>query len=131
MGSTFFAEGGLKGNFVPEVFARKWGQLIDSGVGFVLGLFNEKHLIGVFGSIVAEDLNNTDLVANECFWFVKPEARGRGFALLLAYEEEAKRRGAVRCSMVHLKSLQPERLGSIYEKRGYIPTETAYLKTLI
>lgn len=130
MGPAFFAEGGLPGSFVPDIFATKWASLIEQGIGFILGLFREGKLSGAFGAIVAEDLNNGELVANECFWFVQPEARGRGFELLLAYEEEARKRGAKRCSMIHLKALQSERLGELYERRGYAPIETSYFKEL-
>jgi len=130
MGPVFFAEGKLPGRFVPSVFISKWTYLIESGLGFILGLFRDNQLVGVFGAIVAEDLNDGDMVANECFWFVKPEARGRGVELLSAYEAEAKKRGAVRCSMIHLISLQPDRLAHIYQKRGYRAIETSYFKDL-
>ena len=130
LGPAFFSEGKLPGRFVPEVFAAKWGLLIGQGIGFILGLFREDRLVGAFGGIISEDLNDGDPVANECFWFVKPEARGRGFELLLAYEEEARKRGAVRCSMIHLLSLQPEKLGELYERRGYRAVETSYFKEL-
>ncbi len=130
MAPAFFAEGKIPGRFVPEVFIAKWGSLIEQGIGFMLGLFRDGKLSGAFGAIVTEDLNSADLVANECFWFVLPEARGRGFELLLAYEEEARKRGAVRCSMIHLLSLQPEKLGELYQRRGYTPVETSYFKEL-
>jgi len=130
MGPAFWAEGMLPGAFIPGVFCAKWQSLIEQNIGFILGLFSEGKIVGTFGAIVAEDLNDAKLVANECFWFVKPEARGRGFELLIAYEEEARRRGAVRCSMIHLLNLQPERLAHIYERRGYLAVETSYFKEL-
>ncbi len=130
MGSLFMQEGAMPGRFISDVFVARWTTLLNMGIGFMLGLFSEDKLSGVFGAIVSEDLNDGDLVANEMFWFVRPEERGRGFSLLLAYEEEAKKRGAKRCSMVHLLSLQPERLSEIYKKRGYRPIETSYFKEL-
>lgn len=130
MGPSFFREGALPGEFVPEVFVKKWTELIEQGFGFILGLFRENEMIGAFGAVVIGDLNDGKLVANECFWFVTPESRGRGFELLLAYEEEARRRGAVRCSMIHLIGLQPDKLSQIYEKRGYRAVETSYFKEL-
>lgn len=129
-GPAFFAEGGFPGRFIPEVFCSKWKALVDGGIGFIVGLFSGDKMTGVFGAVVVEDLNDGELVANECFWFVSPESRGRGFELLLAYEEEARRRGAKRCSMIHLLSLQPEKLAEIYKKRGYRAIETSYLKEL-
>lgn len=130
MGPAFWVEGKLPGKFIPEVFCAKWGSLIEQNIGFILGLFSGEKLVGAFGAIVAEDLNDASLVANECFWFVMPEARGRGFELLLSYEEEAKARGAVRCSMIHLLNLMPEKLAHIYERRGYVAVETSYFKEL-
>jgi GNAT superfamily N-acetyltransferase len=130
LGPQFFAEGGLPGRFVPDVFSAKWGSLIEQGIGFILGLFRDGRIAGAFGGVVVEDLNSGDLVASECFWFVTPESRGRGFELLLAYEAEARKRGAVRCSMIHLLSLQPEKLGELYERRGYKAVETSYFKEL-
>lgn len=130
MGPAFFAEGKLPGSFVPAVFVTKWSWLIENGIGFILGLFREGKLCGAFGGIATEDLNDGVKVANECFWFVKPEARGRGFELLLAYEEEARRLGCARCSMIHLINLQPEKLAEVYERRGYRAVETSYFKEL-
>jgi GNAT superfamily N-acetyltransferase len=130
MGPAFFAEAGLPGSFVPSVFVAKWGSLIEQGIGFILGLFRDGSLCGAFGGIVSEDLNDGQPVANECFWFVQPDARGRGFELLLAYEEEARKRGAVRCSMIHLHALSASRLGELYERRGYRAVETSYFKEL-
>lgn len=130
MGPAFLKESGAPGGFVPEVFVQKWTELISQGFGFILGLFRGQELTGAFGAVVVGDINDGKLVANECFWFVKPEARGRGFELLIAYEEEARRRGAERCSMIHLLNLQPEKLGQLYERRGYRAVETSYFKEL-
>lgn len=130
MGPAFFAEGNLPGSFIPDVFVAKWSSLIAQGVGFVLGLFRDGVMAGAFGAVVGEDLNDGKLVASECFWFVNPDARGRGFELLLAYEEEARKRGASRCSMIHLHALSASRLGELYERRGYRAVETSYFKEL-
>lgn len=130
MGPKFYAEGKLPGSFVPEVFAAKWTELIELGLGFIIGLFEGSKLNGCFGAIVVGDPNDGVLAANEMFWFVEPESRGRGLSLMSAYEEEAKKRGAKRCSMIHLLNLQPEKLAHLYERRGYRAVETAYHKDL-
>ncbi len=129
-GAPFITESGVHSGFVPSVFVAKWGSLISAGIGFILGLFREEKLVGVFGAIVAENLNDASVEANECFWFVAPEHRGRGLELLNAYEAAAQARGAKRCSMIHLLSLQPERLRDLYIRRGYAPVETSYFKEL-
>lgn len=129
-GAGFIAESGIRSGFIPDVFVKKWESLISIGMGFILGLFREEKLVGVFGAVVAENLNDASVEANECFWFVDPEHRGRGLELLSAYETAALARGAKRCSMVHLLSLQPERLRDLYMRRGYTPVETSYFKEL-
>ncbi len=130
MGHDFFNEGKLPGKFVIDVFMKKWTSLIEINVAFVLGLFSGDKVVGAFGAMVLEDINDGELVAAEAFWFVDEAHRGRGLELLVAYEKEAKARGAVRCSMIHLLSLQPERLGELYKRRGYQPVETSYFKNL-
>lgn len=130
MGNLFYAEGLIPGRFSSEVFIRRWSALIEQDIGFILGLLIDGKFIGAFGAIISPDVNDDDLVANECFWFVHPEHRGRGLQLLIEYENEARRRGAKRCSMIHLLSLQPERLSELYKRRGYRPIETSYFKDL-
>ncbi len=130
LGPQFYAEGKLPGKFVPEVFAAKWTELMELGMGFILGLFDGPKLAGVFGAVVAGDVNDGEMTANEMFWFVRPESRGRGLSLMSAYEAEARKRGAKRCSMIHLLELQPEKLADLYERRGYRAVETAYHKEL-
>lgn len=130
MGPEFYKESGLMGSFIPDIFVAKWTAFINLDIGFVIGLFRDGKLAGGFGAIVSDDFNDGAIVASECFWFVSSEARGRGFELLLAYEEEARKRGAVRCSMIHLLALQADRLGELYERRGYKAIETAYMKEL-
>lgn len=117
--------------FVPTVWVSKWAKLIESGVGFILKAESDGVIVGSLGFIAVEDLNDGNLVANEAFWFVLPEARGRGFELLIKYEEEARGIGCSRCSMIHLEKLQPEKLGKLYLKRGYEKMETSYFKQLI
>ena len=130
LGPQFYAEGKLPGKFVPEIFATKWTELIELGMGFILGLFDGHKLQGCFGAIVAEDLNDGELRANELFWFVNEDDRGHGLCLFNAYEKEAIRRGAKWISMIHLKGLHPEGLSRLYERRGYRAVETAYHKEL-
>lgn len=130
MGPKFYAEGKVPGEFIPEVFVASWTTLIDRGLGFIVGLFEESKLCGCLGAAVTKCLNSGKLIASEMFWFVLPEARGGGLRMLQAYEDEAKRRGAVRCSMALIKGLQPEALGKLYERRGYRAFEIAYSKEL-
>lgn len=130
LGPQFYAEGKMPGKFVPEIFAAKWTELIEKGFGFIIGLFDGPKLDGVFGAVVVGDVNDGELVSNEMFWFVSKESRGGGLRLLKTYEEEARKRGAKRCSMGHLLALQPEKTDSLYRRLGYTPVETSYFKNL-
>lgn len=128
LGPQFYAEGKLPGRFVPEIWARKWTELMELGMGFIFGMFDGPKLEGCFGAIVAEDLNDGELRANELFWFVNEDERGHGLRLFNAYEAEAERRGAKWISMIHLNGLHPVGLSRLYERRGYRAVETAYYK---
>lgn len=130
MGPKFYAEGKIPGEFIPEVFVASWTTLIERGIGFIVGLFEESRLCGCLGAAVTKCLNSGKLIANEMFWFIQSESRGHGLRMLQAYEDESKKRGATRCSMALISSLQPEVLGKIYERRGYRPFEIAYTKEL-
>lgn len=127
---SFFAEAGLPAKLVPAVWVQKWAALINAGVGFILKKEVNGEPVGALGFVATEDLNDGELTANEAFWFILPQYRGRGFELLMKYEEEAKAMGCARCNMIHLSDLQPERLGELYVKRGYKKTETSYFKKL-
>lgn len=131
IGKWFFLEGKLPGKIDPAIFVKKWSILIDSGVGFILKQEKNGVIVGALGFIVIEDINDGAKIAGEAFWFVLQEYRGRGFELLIKYEREAEALGCQRIGMVHLESIQPERLSKLYVKRGYKKTETAYIKNLI
>ena len=130
MGPKFYVEGKVPGEFIPEVFVASWTTLIERGLGFIVGLFKESKLCGCLGAAVTKCLNSGQLIANEQFWFVLPEARGDGLRMVPAYEDEAMKRGAKRCSMALIKNLQPEALGAYYKRRGYVAFEIAYAKEL-
>lgn len=129
-GIAFFDEGKLPGGFVPEVFIRNWKNMISSGRGVIIGSFDGETITGALGAVMAPDLNNDQLLATECFWFVFPQYRGHGIRLLTEFERWAKAAGARRAAMVHLQRLQPESLGALYERMGYEKIETNYLKEL-
>jgi GNAT superfamily N-acetyltransferase len=129
-GRLFFAEGKIPGGFVPEAFVFNWRRLITQGHGAILGQFDAEGIAGALGAVLAPDLNNNDLLATECFMYSLPHKRGNGLRLLLAFEEWARQMGAKRVAMIHLLSLQPERLASLYHRMGYAPMEVNYVKAL-
>ncbi|WP_320202802.1 GNAT family N-acetyltransferase [Agrobacterium rosae] len=67
-------------------------------------------------------------IAKETVWFVTPQARGRGaIAMLDAYEAWARSIGCVSAGMA---SLITNDVSNIYERRGYSPVETHFMKPL-
>lgn len=129
-GPLFWAEGNLPGKFVRARFVWIWKKFISTGSGSILGQWNNGNLVGILGCIFNHDINDGEMVAAEAFWFVKPEHRGNGVRLFLAYEKLAKQSGCKRVSMVHLSALKAEKLSALYERMGYVPTETHYFKQL-
>lgn len=74
--------------------------------------------------------NPSVLAAQELFWWCDPEARGKGVAakLLSAAEGWAREKGAHSVQMLAMESLEPERVGAMYAKRGYVPLERSYVR---
>lgn len=64
--------------------------------------------------------------AKETVWFVAEAYRGRGaIAMLDAYEAWAKERA---CVAIGMASLAGNDVSALYERRGYAPAETHFLK---
>jgi GNAT superfamily N-acetyltransferase len=128
---AFFDAASPPGTFRPAVFLATWDQLFAAGIGVIFGLRNEERkLQGIFGAMKYPDPNTGEMVANEMFWWVQPEARGQGRSLLEAYEAWAGEQGARYLTMVHLSNSMPERLRKLYERRGYRESETHYIKEI-
>jgi GNAT superfamily N-acetyltransferase len=131
-GHEFFAEGGLPGRFKAEVFVQNWRMLLDGGVGVIFMACRDGELAGAIGGLIYPDVNDGELTTMETFWFVRAAHRGGtlGLRLMQRYEDWARWRGAARIGMVHLTGLMPDRLRSIYERRGYREAEIHYFKPL-
>ncbi len=67
-----------------------------------------------------------DVFASELFWWVEPAHRGQGVRLLVRAEQWAKEHGAVWMQM----SAPTLEVGELYMRRGYVPMETAYQRSL-
>ena len=71
-------------------------------------------------------------LCQELFWWITPEARGTGASagLLRAMEEWASENGARYHFMVCLEDENAGRVGKLYRRSGYRPTEHSFLKEL-
>jgi len=66
--------------------------------------------------------------AKETVWYIAPEARGRAAIRMLdAYEVWAREQG---CATIGMASLATNDVSRIYERRGYAPAETHFVKAL-
>lgn len=66
--------------------------------------------------------------AKETVWYIAPEARGRSALQMLdAYETWAREQG---CVTIGMASLATNDVSRIYERRGYAPAETHFVKSL-
>jgi hypothetical protein len=94
----------------------------------ILSLHNDNP-VGIIAGTVQPFLFNKDRVASELMWWMDEEHRkGRkSLQLLNAFEYWAK--SVAKCDMILLStidSLQSDRIGRVYEKRGYRPAENNY-----
>lgn len=73
--------------------------------------------------------NHNVNMAQEFFWYVKPEKRrGVGLKLLEALEKEVKARGVKTFAMLSVESMP--KLDDLYVKCGYAPSEKTFIKRL-
>lgn len=71
------------------------------------------------------------LSGEELFWWVSDDAsQMTGLRLLQALEAEAKARGAQSFQMKSIARLNGDRMGKLYERKGYRASEHSYIKRL-
>lgn len=106
-------------------------NLVNGDNGLVLVLEKDDQLIGVIGGILAPCLWNTETVmCYELFWWVMPEHRGTksSIQLLNKFETHAKNKGATHVIMASIPSLNGEKPGKVYKRKGYTERELFYVK---
>lgn len=95
---------------------------MDRGLVLMLGS------VGVLMAAIAEDPFDGGRIAKETAWFIASGARGKGWRQMLdAYEAWARDQGCDAVAMACLPSLN---LRPMFERRGYAPAETHFLKPL-
>lgn len=88
-------------------------------------------ITGMIGGVLTPlYYNRRVMVASEMFWWVRPSARGDGFPLLDAFEDEAKARGAGLVAMSLIETMRAAALSRLYERRGYKLVERSFMKAL-
>lgn len=128
MGERFFLESGYskEATFDPATFESTLRSLIDGDSGILI--ITEGGMAGAL--VYPMYFNASILTGQELFYWISPEHRGGGVALLDALESRAKALGAKTFSMICLDTLRPEAVGRLYERRGYRKSEHSYIKRL-
>lgn len=83
---------------------------------------------GIFLGGVSQSLLGPFKQAYELVWWVDPINRGNSLEMIKIYENWALEKGA---KLIELKSLSKyKNTEKIYEKIGYVPIETSWIKTM-
>ncbi len=83
------------------------------------------------GAISPVYFNHSHTSGEEMFWWVSDTApHMTGIRLLEALETEAKARGCQSWQMKSIARLNGDRMGKLYERRGYRASEHSYIKRL-
>lgn len=105
--------------------------LIEGDAGCLFVAEAEGGLVGMTGGLVYPFyFDHGHITGQELFWWVEPEHRGVGGALLDAMETWAKEAGAKSFAMIALDKINPDLMGRVYRRRGYRPSEHSYIRRL-
>lgn len=130
MGRRFHAESIYSEmiGFNPEAFASSLAIFIASETMIFFVMEREEEIIGAICGAIGPHYMTGELASSELFWWVTPEARGRGLKLLDAFEREAVARGARIGGMVAPRG--SEQLARVYAHKGYAISETVFVRAL-
>jgi RimJ/RimL family protein N-acetyltransferase len=102
-------------------------MLLTAPTGRLFVLERDGVAAGMLGMMVFVHPITGEWTASELFWWVNPEARGRGgLQLLHAAEEWATAQGASRLLMI----APDDRVGQLYARLGYRRLEATYERVL-
>jgi len=140
IGESFFMEGGIPGKFNTAHFITSLDAMVKSKLGAVWVATDNQRVEGVMGGIAYPDLYTGAKCALETFWYVMPEQRSGSLIIRLLNEFE---RWATEenCQRIHISCLTgwlskksnsstAEQIAKFFERLGYKPIETLYIKTL-
>lgn len=128
-GRRFLEEAKFPAPFSPEAFKEFWEFLMQHDLGEIWAAFDGDTVLGAIGFCMHKCPFTGVKGALETFWFVHPEYRGGavGMQLLGKFEDRAQIKGAKRLAMVHLASLN---LQKVFESRGYVLADQTFWKEI-
>ena len=110
----------------PAARAETMAAAIAGENGLLLVMERCGQIVGMICAFVYVHPLTADKIGGELFWWVEPECRGRGLALLRRAEAWAKTRGAIRFT-----SIAPSaRTARLYRHLGYQELEVHYQKDI-
>ena len=122
----FHAEAHLGGTFDPSFCLAAWQSLGTQRAAFAM--FKDGQIVGVLAGFIAPQFMTGVMLAQEMFWYVKPEHRGSlsGVRMFQEFEKWATEKQAYGIVMASLADNPP--VAELYKKRGYRHIESHYLK---
>lgn len=133
LAETFYKESNLPGKFKQAHFITSWQKFYELNIGsiWVSAEDDLSKIHGAIGGLAHPDLYDGELVVQELFWFVEPNAGfSDAFKLYLKLENWAKEKGAKRLNMACVCNKHMQSVRSFYEKRGFRPVDVSYFKDL-
>lgn len=134
MGRAFFAATGYSdiAQFDDASFAKTVEHLM-TGDAVCLVAEVDGRVVGAAGALAYPFyFNAAHKTGQEVFWWLNPEHRGGqlGIHLFAALESWAKDQGCQSFTMIALDAVDADRVGRIYRRCGYRPSEHSYIKEL-
>lgn len=99
---------------------------------FICLVADTGRIVGMAAGVISPVyFNHAHLSGEELFWWVSEKAPMlTGLKLLDALEEAAKAKGCLSWQMKSIAKLNGERMGKLYERRGYRASEHTFIKRL-
>jgi len=116
-----------------DVYLKDLRRLIDGNDTDLLVLENGDKIIGFMGLLVFESPLGRQKIATEHYWYVLPQYRGiSSLRLIRAAELWSQEKGCSHLLMnaSYLASELHDKVCEIYNKTGFIPFESTYIKKL-
>ena len=117
-----------------DVFLAGLMDLVDGSNTDLLLLERDNEIVGLMGITLFKSPVSSDTIANEHFWYVKQEHRGKGSLMLLARAKAwAKIKG---CSYLIMNASNAasdmhDKVCRFYERAGLKKFETSYIKEIV
>lgn len=127
-GEAFFAELELPGRFDAEHFTKTFAQFLTTLPSVIFGVWADGTPVGGLAGMIAPDLFDGRLTAQELFWYVAPAHRDGTGAVRLwrAFKSWSREQGATEIRMIHMVGAQADALNRLYERLGGTLLESCY-----